>query len=282
MQVSQARGPDVAAVNPGERFAIGGQTVLLLALYLFLYFPIFYIGYLSVVDNSVWPFPPVFTGEWYGRLMIMSDFHAGLLNSVFIGAGTAVLSTLFATTAAIGILRYPLRRRGLIVVLFLVPLFVAQILIGISTLMFNRNVLGIPGNIESAIVANTTYSVSFAFLVILAQLVRYDWRFDEVAQVFGARPLRTFREVTFPNIWPAVLGAFIISFILGFNNFEITFYNVAAIPTLPTIAWGTLRHGIEPELYALATIVNALVFLLLFVIYLLIRVGALRLGVPDD
>ena len=270
----------MAAVNPGERFVVGGQTVLLLVLYLFLYFPIFYIGYLSIMDNNVWPFPPVFTGDWYARLMIMSDFHAGLLNSVFIGFGTALLSTLFATTAAIGLLRYRMRRRGIIVVLFLVPLFVAQILIGISTLMFNRNVLGIPGNIESAIVANTTYSVSFAFLVILAQLVRYDWRFDEVAQVFGARPLRCFREVTFPNIWPAVLGAFIISFILGFNNFEITFYNVAAIPTLPTIAWGTLRHGIEPELYALATIVNALVFLLLFIIYLLIRVGALRLGVP--
>ena len=94
--------------------------------------------------------------------------------------------------------------------------------------------------------------------------------------------MRVFREVTFPNIWPAVLGAFIISFILGFNNFEITFYNVAAIPTLPTIAWGTLRHGIEPELYALATIVNVLVFVLLFIIFLLIRVGALRLGVPDD
>ena len=272
----------MAAVNPGARFVISGQTAMLLALYLFLYFPIFYIGYLSIMENNVWPFPPVFTGEWYDRLMIMSDFHVGLLNSVLIGVGTASLSTLFATAAAIGILRYPIRRRGVIVVLFLAPLFVAQILIGISTLMFNRNVLGIPGNIESAIVANTAYSVSFAFLVILAQLVRYDWRFDEVAQVFGARPFRTFREVTFPNIWPAVLGAFIISFILGFNNFEITFYNVAAIPTLPTIAWGTLRHGIEPELYALATIVNALVFLLLFIIYLLIRVGALRLGVPDD
>ena len=57
---------------------------------------------------------------------------------------------------------------------------------------------------------------------------------------------------------------------------------MAAIPTLPTIAWGTLRHGIEPELYALATIVNLLVFALLFVIYLLIRLGALRLGVPED
>ncbi len=79
-----------------------------------------------------------------------------------------------------------------------------------------------------------------------------------------------------------MLGTILISFILGFNNFEITFYNVAAVPTLPTIAWGTLRHGIEPELYALATIVNVFVFILLFVIYLLIRLGALRLGVPEE
>ena len=270
----------MAALNPGERFVIAVQTGLLLVLYLFLYFPIFYIAYLSFMENSVWPFPPVFTWEWYARLQIMSDFHVGLWNSFLIGSGTAVLSTLFATAAAIGILRYPVRGRGLMAVVYLAPLFVAQVLIGISTLMFNRNVLDIPGNIESAVVANTAYSLSFAFLVILAQLVRYDWRFDEVAQVFGARPVRCFREVTFPNVWPAVVGAFIVSFILGFNNFEITFYNVAAIPTLPTIAWGTLRHGIEPELYALATIVNLLVFALLFVIFLLIRQGALRLGIP--
>jgi ABC-type spermidine/putrescine transport system permease subunit II len=272
----------MAAVSPGERGVMAVQTVLLLFLYLFLHFPILYVAYLSSMENSVWPFPPIFTWEWYERLQIMSDFHVGLWNSVLVGLGTALLSALFATAAAIGILRYPMRHRGVMVAIYLAPLFVAQILIGISTLMFNRTVLDLPGNLESAIVANTTYSVSFAFLVILAQLARYDWRFDEVAQVFGARPARCFMEVTFPNVWPAVLGAFIVSFILGFNNFEITFYNVAAVPTLPTIAWGTLRHGIEPELYALATIVNVLVFFLLFVIFLLIRMGALRLGVPKD
>ncbi len=68
--------------------------------------------------------------------------------------------------------------------------------------------------------------------------------------VFGARPWRCFFEVMLPNVWPAVLGAFLVSFILAFNNFEISFYNLGAIPTLPTIAWGTLRHGIEPELRA--------------------------------
>ncbi len=270
----------MAAVDPGERRGIALQTALLLFLYIFLYFPIFYIAYVSLTENSVWPFPPDFTWQWYERLQIMSDFHVGLWNSLLIGSGTAALSALFATAGAIGVLRYPVRRRYLVSLVYLSPLFVAQVLIGISTLMFNRNVLGVPGNIESAIVANTTYSVSFAFLVILAQLVRYDWRLDEVAQVFGARPWRCFLEVTLPNVWPAILGAFLVSFILGFNNFEITFYNVAAVPTLPTIAWGTLRHGIESELYALATIVNVFVFAVLFILYLLIRRGTLRIGVP--
>lgn len=272
----------MSAVNPGEARTIALQSVLLGVLYLFLYLPIFYIAYLALTRNSVWPFPPDFTLDWYARLLIMSDFHAGLWNSLLIGLGTAALAALFATAAGIGVLRYAVRNRALVVAIYLSPLFVAEILIGISTLMFNRNVLHIPGNLLSAIIANTTFSLSFAFLVIVAQLSRYDWRLDEVAQVFGARPMRCFFEVTLPSIWPAVLGAFLVSFIMGFNNFEITFYNVGAIPTLPTIAWGTLRHGIEPELYAIATLVNAFIFFLLFIVYALIRTGRLRIGIPGN
>jgi len=272
----------VSAVNPGERLVITSQTVMLIILYLFLYFPIFYITYLSFASNSVWPFPPEFTWEWYQRLGIMSDFHAGLRNSLIIGIGSGVVAALFATIAVIGILKYPMRGRGLLIGIYLSPLFVAQVLIGISTLMFNRNVLGLPGHIGSAIIANGTYGLSFAFLVLMAQLLRYDWRLDEVAMVFGARPARCFFEVTLPSVWPAVLGAFVVSFLLGFNNFDISFYNLGAIPTLPTIAWGTLRHGIEPELYALASIVNALVFVGLILLYVLIRSGYVRLGVPED
>jgi ABC-type spermidine/putrescine transport system permease subunit II len=70
--------------------------------------------------------------------------------------------------------------------------------------------------------------------------------------VFGARPLRTLWRSPCPASWPAVLGALLVSLILGVDKFEISFYNLGAVPTLPTVAWGTLRHGIEPELYALA------------------------------
>jgi ABC-type spermidine/putrescine transport system permease subunit II len=271
----------MAAVARGSRSVFALQALLLGVLYVFLYFPIAYIAYLSLTENSVWPFPPAWTFEWYARLRIMSDFHDGLLNSLLLGLGTGGLAALLATAGAVGILRYRVRRRGLLIAFYIAPLFVAQVLIGIATLMFNRNVLGLPGNIPSAILANATYGLSFAFLVILAQLARYDWRLDEAAMVFGARPMRTFLEVTLPNVWPAVLGAFLVSFILGFNNFEVSFYNLGAVPTLPTVAWGTLRHGIEPELYALATLVNAAVFVLLLVLYLLLRTGLLRLGPPE-
>ncbi len=269
------------AVNPAERVAVVGQTAMLLLLYGFLYFPIFYVVYLSFMENSVWPFPPVFTGDHYATLQIMSDFHEGLINSLLIGLGTGVVSTLFAALAVVGVLKYPAPGRGLMILLYLAPLFVAHVLIGISTLMFNRGVLGLPGNIASTIIANSTYAIAFAFLIILAQLVRWDWRLDEAAMVFGANPRRTFWEVTLPNTWPALLGAFLVSFILAFNNLEISFYNLGAIPTLPTIAWGTLRHGIEPELYALASIVNALVFAVLIALYFLLRSGLLRLGPPE-
>jgi len=178
---------------------------------------------------------------------------------------------------AMAILKYRATGSMTLAGLFLAPLFIAHVLIGISSLLFSRNVLGMSGNIFGAIFANSTYATAFAFLVVLAQLARYDWRLDDAATVFGAKPWQTFREVTLPLIWPAMFGAFIVSFLLAFNNLEISFYNLGATPTLPTLAWGSLRHGISEELYALAALINFVVFAALAVLYFLLRAGVIRL-----
>ncbi|CAN5141438.1 ABC transporter permease [soil metagenome] len=263
------------------RLGIGVQALLLAGLYIFLYAPILCIIYVSTQADSVWPFPPSFTGEHFAALWAGSEYHSGFLNSLIIGLGTGLIATLFATLAALAILKYRCTGSSFLVGLFLAPLFIAHILIGISSLLFSRYVLGVSGNIFSAILANSTYATAFAFLVVIAQLARYDWRLDDAAMVFGARPMRTFREVTFPLIWPAMLGAFIVSFLLAFNNLEISFYNLGATPTLPTLAWGSLRHGISEELYALAAVLNVVVFTLLAVLYLLLRSGVVRLDYRD-
>ncbi len=257
------------------------QLMTLIFLYIFLYAPIAYIVYVSFQTNGVWPFPPDFTMKHYVNLWNQEIYREGLKNSLIIGIGTAALASLLATMATIAILKYRIKGRMLMAGLFLSPLFIAHVIIGISSLMFNRNILGLSGNIGSTILANATYATAFAFLVVLAQLARYDWRLDDAAMVFGATPKVVFKEVTFPLIWSAIFGAFVVSFLLAFNNLEISFYNLGATPTLPTLAWGSLRHGVSQELYALAALINLVVFIFFGILYMMLKSGLLKLDYKE-
>lgn len=258
--------------------ATASMSMGLAALYVFLYAPILYVIYTSFAADIVWPFPPSFTLTGYDDLFASSLYGEALANSLTLAGGSAALSTVLAGAGVIGVLRYRSRRRGLVLFLFIAPLFVADLLIGISILAFNARVLGLPGNLFSAMAANAVQGTSFSFLIILAQLVRYNWDMDDAAMVFGARPWRCFWEITLPTIWPSLLGAYLISFILAFNNLEISFYNLGAIPTLPSVAWGSLRFGLGPELFALAALVNFFVFAVFAVMYGLMRTGLVKFG----
>ena len=265
-------------VKAGDLAARTSGGLLLTTLYVFLYAPIAYVIYVSVQQDLNWPFPPSWTLKHYLALAADRTYGGGLWNSVLLGLGSAVLSTLFATYGSIAVLKYRSRWRTSMVVIYLCPLFVADLLVGISNLLFNRQILHLPGNIGSAMIGNAVHCTSFAFLIMLAQLARYDWRLDDAAMVFGARPLRCFFEITLPLIWPAMFGAFVVSFILAFNNLEISFYTLGAIPTLPTIAWGSLRFGLGGELFALSALVNGAVLLTFFVMYLLMRYRIVSFG----
>jgi len=252
--------------------------VMLALLYVFLFAPVAYLVYTSFARDTVWPFPWRPTLAAYENLAHLRAYQEALWNSLGIALGTAVLSMTLSAMGSIAVLKYRHRWRGWFSIIIVSPMFVAELLIGISTLIFNRKVLGLPGNVPSAIIANAVHGMAFGFLIMLAQLVRYDWRLDDAAMVFGANPWRTFWHVTAPNIWPAMLGAFVITFLLAFNNLEISFYNLGAVPTLPSLAWGSLRYGLEAELFALAALVNGVVFLSFVVIYTLIRLGIVRFG----
>ena len=123
-------------------------------LYVFLYGPIGYVIYTSFAVDIVWPFPPSFTLQAYADLLSSSLYSEALVNSLMLATGAAVISTLLAGAGAIGILRFRSRYRKAALLIFIAPLFVADLLIGISVLAFNARVLGLPGNLFSAMAAN--------------------------------------------------------------------------------------------------------------------------------
>ncbi|HEY0276085.1 MAG TPA: hypothetical protein VGC31_08465 [Paenirhodobacter sp.] len=260
-------------------FATVRKNLLLCWLLLFvafLYMPILSITYTSFNEDVVWPFPPSFSWDAYLDLIEARAYQEALWNSIVVGLGSAVMATAFALPAAMAVLRYPTRLRAVAVILFVSPLFVAELLVGISTLVFNKQILGLSGSIWGAMFGNAVHCFAFAFLILVAQLLRHNWAMEEAAKVFGATPARAFFEVTLPTIWPAILGAFLTSFLLAFNNLDISFYNLGAIPVLPTLSWGSLRYGLKPELFSLSTLVNGFILLCFMVMIAVILLRGRR------
>lgn len=269
---------DFTASKAANKIILGGALILT---YIFLYVPILHITLASFSKDIVWPYPIRFTWDAYSSLLQSSIYQEAFLNSLILGLGAAVISTVMGTLAVLSLLKYRSRYKTLILVMMVAPLFVADVLLGISTQVLNGLFLHIPGNLWSAILANSVRGFTYATLIIATQLFRYNWKLDDAAMVFGAGPIRTFFEITLPNIWPALLGAFIVTFILAFNNLDISFYTLGAVPTMPSVAWGSLRFGIKPELYAIAALVNAGVLLCLVVMFILIRTGAAGFGFKE-
>lgn len=258
------------------------HLLVLAAAYLFLFLPLIHIGIASFARNFTFPYPPVWTLDTVRAMFANPLYHVALTNSFLLGVGSAVVATFFATLATFGLLRHAGRHTAKFVLLFTAPLFIAEVLLGISSSILFNLFLNIAGNVVSAILANSVHCFSFALLIIATQLYRYDWRLDDAAMVLGASPARTFFEVTLPLIWPGLMSAFVVSFILSFNNLEISFYLLGATPTLPSMAWGSLRHGVKPELYALASMVNVAVFFILTLVFILMATGTVRFGYRPD
>ncbi len=70
-----------------------------------------------------------------------------------------------------------------------------------------------------------------------------------------ASPWRTFYQVTLPQIYPAILAGFLLSFTFSFDDFIISFFVAGANTTLPVYIFASIRRGITPEVNAIGTMV---------------------------
>lgn len=78
----------------------------------------------------------------------------------------------------------------------------------------------------------------------------------------GARPIQVFFLVTLPNILQAVLAAFLLAFTLSFDDVVISeFLSGPGVNTLPQVIFGYARRGINPTIYAAASLLIASVTL---------------------
>ena len=139
------------------------------------------------------------------------------------------------------------------------PLVMPEVVIGLSLLLLMvgaQNLLGWPERgMLTIILGHTLMGMAYAMVVVQSRLLEMDRAIEEAAMDLGARPHQVFFLVTLPNIFQAILAAFLLSFTLSFDDVVISeFLSGPGVNTLPQVIFGYARRGINPTIYAAATL----------------------------
>ena len=123
------------------------------------------------------------------------------------------------------------------------------------------------------------FNLSLVLLLVRARLSGMDRSLIEASADLFATPWRTFRQITFPQLLPAIVAGFLLSFTFSFDDFVITtFTSGPGSSTLPLFIFGQVRRGVTPETNAVATMMLALTLMLLLVGQMILVWQARRTG----
>jgi spermidine/putrescine transport system permease protein len=226
-------------------------------------------------NNSQFPSLPWegFTLEWFfgdARPMI-GVFHErpilrALGNSGFVAVFVSALSVAVGTSNAFLFNRYEFRLKGLFYVLMLLPLVIPGIVLGISILVFSSTVANgvedsIGWEIEAlrpglalVILGQFSFITTIVTLVIAARLHKFDRTLEEAALNLGANRLTAVRTVTIPYLMPALIGGFVVAFLMSFENFNTTLMLVGSDAPLTIAMFDRLKEGSTPLLNAVSLV----------------------------
>jgi spermidine/putrescine transport system permease protein len=205
-----------------------------------------------------------FTLSWFAALANDTDLMDGLVNSIIIGIGVVCLAVPVGLAGAIVMTQIYWRARGLYYLIVVSPVLTPGVILGISTVIFWRDVTNWTGvkflynGFFLTILGQSTFISAYAMLVFLSRLQRFDRAQEEAALDLGATFPQVFRHILLPFLRPAVLSASVLAFLASFENYNTTTFAILADKTLVTVLAGRVRQGTTPSLSALAVIIIAI------------------------
>jgi putative spermidine/putrescine transport system permease protein len=260
------------AMSPRAAHWIYGGT--LVAIYLFLLLPLVFIIAVSLNAGDTPTFPPTAMSlRWYAHALSDKSFIGGAITSGWLAAAATLITTPVGVAAAFGIWQGNFRGKELVETLFLAPLAVPGIALGIALLVAFA-ALEIREAPLRLLAAHVLLVLPYSIRTVLASLVRLEPALGEAALTLGASRWQTFYLVTLPLIKPGVAAGMAFAFILSFDDIAISLFLVdAKTSTLPVAILSYLQYNFDPSIAAISSIS---VLLTLAVAVLLERIFGLQ------
>jgi spermidine/putrescine transport system permease protein len=266
---------DIATSRNGGRLLQVWFGVLVL----FLYAPLLLLLMFSFNDNNLPVFPlRGFSTEAYSQFAANPELKTSIVTSVKVAALSSIGAVILGTLASIVLVRRDFFGRGGVSALLLSPLVVPYIALAIGLLVF-FNETSLPLGIQSIAMGHIVVSIPYAILVLVPRLERLDARLEEAARDLGAGAMQTFRLITFPLLLPALVSAYLVAFVLSFDEIVIAYFVNGQVTTFPLYLFSALRFpALLPQIMAVACVVMAASALVLIAAEIARRVLERRLG----
>lgn len=234
---------------------------------LFLYGPMFAMFLLSLQGpKGTLTFPMRgFSFYWlqsvFGEQRV-GDFITAFQRSFSLAIIIAAITVVFSILAGLAF-RKPFKGSNVVFYLTISSLIVPSILISLGIgILFS--LLNLPVQwFSSALAGHLTWTLPFAFLIMLGIFGRFNPSYEEAARDLGASETQTFWEVVFPLIAASVVGIGLLGFTLSYDEFTRTSLISGEMNTLPLEIFGMTTNVTSPALYALGTLTTIFSFILI-------------------
>jgi spermidine/putrescine transport system permease protein len=243
--------------------------------FLYLIAPLLAAGAFAFND-SLFPSLPWqgFTLDWFfassgPKIGVFHDERLlrGIGNSLYIGIIVSLLSVVLGTCNAFLFERKDFAFKPFFFVLLVIPLVIPGVILGISILIFASMIANFadaqldlfitwlrPG-IPLVVLGQAAFLTTITTLVIAARLQKFDTSLEEAALNLGASRLRVLATVTLPYLAPALFSAFVVAFLVSFENFNTTLMLVGSdAPLTVTMYDRMVKVGSTPVLNAVSVL----------------------------
>jgi len=141
-----------------------------------------------------------------------------------------------------------------------------------------------PGVRQSWLLMSLGLASRFAGLALVLLLVtRYPdrRRLAEMAALDGASPLRAWRHVHLPRVWPVLVGTFLLVTMLGFTELPATMILLpAGLPNFAQRLLNQMHYARDQQVIASCLVLVLLFLVLAGLVVLLLRMASLRRSMP--
>lgn len=237
------------------------HRIVVILVYAFMLCPLFFVIWLSFFQDAILTFPPSgYTWRWYVNAWQNTAFLDGLIISLQVASLSAIISVVLGVVAALGLVRYRFRGAGAVNTLLLSPLLIPGIIIGVAIYLFyiqaeNTLDVDIVGTYGGLLLAHICLTIPWTVRLVTANLMGVDPAIEEAARNLGASAPKALVLVVLPLLRPAIVAAALFSFIISFENLELSLSLVGpGSTTLPIAIMQYLEFNLDPTLAAVSTV----------------------------